>query len=127
MVPTARSLLLQVPPVGVALRVTVEFAQTVAVPPIAPGNELTVTFWVAKQVLGVVKVMVAVPNALPLTTPVAMPTLAIDPSLLVQLPGVAVLANVVVCPTHTVAVPVIAGGEAITVTVWETEQPVPMV
>jgi hypothetical protein len=69
--------------------------------------------------------MVAVPADAPaVTSPVDAPTVAIAVLLLVHVPVVGVLASVVVCPTHTDAVPVIAVGEASTVTMVLIEQPV---
>lgn len=50
--------------------------------------------------------MLAVPAVLPFTTP-EVPTVAIAGLLLLHVPPVVTLANVVVSPTHTDAVPVI--------------------
>jgi len=60
-------------------------------------------------------VILAVPDATPDTIPVE-PTVAIDPLLVDQVPPDTELDNVVLLPTHTVAVPVIADGTAFTVT-----------
>ena len=64
--------------------------------------------------------MVAVPPATPYTVPVDALTVATEALLLVQVPPEAVLANTVVLPGHTVAVPVMAAGVALTVTTVPT-------
>ena len=61
--------------------------------------------------------IVAVPCIIPVTVPETGSTEAIVVAVLVQVPPVEVLANKVVPPTHTVGVPVIAAGGALTVTV----------
>ena len=62
--------------------------------------------------------IVDVPADTPVTIPVTDPTVAIpdDPEL--HVPPAIVLSSVVVSPTHTLMVPVIAGGEVFTVTVF---------
>ena len=67
--------------------------------------------------------MVGVPAATPVTTPVDAPTVAWLVLLLLQLPPEGVLFNVVVAPTQTLAVPVIAIGCALTVTGCVTKHP----
>ena len=64
-----------------------------------------------------------VPGATPVTMPVALPIVAtpVLPELHVPLPVVQF--NVTVAPTHNVAVPVMAAGEARTVTVLLTAAP----
>ena len=69
--------------------------------------------------------MVAVPVLTPVTTPDVELTLAVPDKLLVHVPPVGVELNVVVEPIQTDAVPVIAAGEALTVTVANDSQPVP--
>lgn len=67
--------------------------------------------------------MVGVPAESPVTTPVAL----IEPwvvLLLDHVPPAGVLLSVVVRPTHTVAGPVIAVGNALTVATTEEAQPV---
>jgi hypothetical protein len=59
--------------------------------------------------------MVEFPAVTPVTTPVADPTVALA-LLLLHVPPVVLLARVVVCPTHTLAEPVLAGRAASTVT-----------
>jgi hypothetical protein len=70
--------------------------------------------------------MVDVPPVLPVTIPAAS-TVATVVLLLLQVPPVVVLVSVVVCPAHTIGVPPIAAGEAITVTTIDAVQPVPIV
>ena len=69
--------------------------------------------------------MVAVPVLTPLTTPDVELTLAMPEALLAHVPPVGVELNVVVEPIQTDAVPVIAVGEVLTVTVATDSQPVP--
>jgi hypothetical protein len=69
-------------------------------------------------------VIVAVFAATPLTTPVEEPTVAVVTSLLLHVPPDAASVKPVVKPTHTVAMPVMAGGSAFTVTVVVAVQPV---
>ena len=57
-----------------------------------------------------------VPIATPVTIPDVTPTVAIGGVLLVQMPGVGVLASVVVVPIHTLVLPVIGVGYGFTVT-----------
>jgi hypothetical protein len=68
--------------------------------------------------------MVAVPAATPLTIPVAEPTVAVVTSLLLHVPPLVLLVKFVVAPVHIVPVPVIAEGNALTVTVVVALQPV---
>lgn len=63
--------------------------------------------------------MVAVPAAIPVTTPEPVPTVATVVAADDHVPGVVALANVVLPPAHTVAVPVIVAGNGCTVTVTE--------
>jgi hypothetical protein len=60
--------------------------------------------------------MVVVPTPIPVTTPVAAPTVAMVRFDDDHVPPVATSFSVVVEPRHTVAVPVIAGGAGFTVT-----------
>ena len=61
-------------------------------------------------------VMLEVPPAIPVTTPVLEPIVATPPELLVQVPPPVASVNVVVSPTQTFVVPVIATGSGFTVT-----------
>jgi hypothetical protein len=68
-----------------------------------------------------------VPAATPLVTPVVETTLAIEVLLLVQVPLAVPSVSVVVAPAQADAVPPMAAGEALTVTTFETMQPVAVV
>ena len=61
--------------------------------------------------------MVDVPADTPITRPVDEPIVATGVMLLLQVPPVVASLSKVVAPTHTLAVPVIAGGPEVTVTV----------
>lgn len=67
--------------------------------------------------------MLALPVAIPVTTPVDEPTVAIEVVPLLQVPPVVALLKVVEPPTHSSAVPVFAPGAALTVTVTTLRQP----
>jgi hypothetical protein len=102
--------LAHVPPVVVLLNEIVEPAHTDVVPVIAAGNAFTVTTFVAAVVPQPVLIaydIVAVPVVTPVTMPFAEPIVATPALALLHTPPPAVLANVVVLPLHTDAVPVI--------------------
>jgi len=87
------------------------------------GKGLTVSTIVARQPPTVYVMVGAVPpDAIPVTIPVADPTVALDMSLLVHAPPAGVEFNVVVAPAQTVGLPLIGVGEAFTVTVAVREQ-----
>lgn len=65
----------------------------------------------------------AVPTATPVTMPLAEPTLATLPLLLLHAPLVGVELSVLVDPSQIVRVPVMPVGVEITVTVLFAEQP----
>ena len=116
-------------PAGVPdpVRVTVLPTHTVEVPVIV-GNAFTVTVSVMLQPLSFVYVIVVVPAATPVTTPLLV-IVATDASLDAHgvLPaGVPDPVRVTVLPTHTVEVPVIVGN-AFTVTVSVMLQPLSFV
>jgi hypothetical protein len=69
--------------------------------------------------------MLAIPELIPVTTPVVATTVAVPVAPLVQLPPVGPLLSVVVLFSHTCSVPVIASGNGFTVTVAVFRQPVP--
>ena len=72
--------------------------------------------------------MVAVPGPeIPLTIPVDAPIVATAVLLLLHVPPATVLLSVILDPTHTADVPVIAAGIAYTVTVAYATQPAAMV
>ena len=64
------------------------------------------------------------PVPVPVTTPDAEPTVATPVALLVHVPPLVVLVSVVVIPTQVLAVPAIASGSGLTVTVTDLKQPV---
>jgi hypothetical protein len=116
-------LLAHVPPDTVLFSVIMLPAHTEEGPLIADGAAFTVTIAVAIQPLPNVYVIVAVPAAIPVTTPVVL-IVAVNALLLVHVPPVVVLARVVVLPSHTAWVPVIVAGKAFTVIVADVSQPV---
>ena len=63
-----------------------------------------------------------VPAAKPATMPV-LPMLPMPVWLLLQLPPLVVLLRVVVLPSHSAAVPLMAAGDVLTVTVAVVRQP----
>ncbi len=67
--------------------------------------------------------MGAVPAELPVITPVVSPTVAVELLLLLQVAPAVVVDKVVVAPIHTEAVPVMAPGSGLTVTVTAALQP----
>ena len=109
------------PPATEAVRLITEPAQTVVGPEIVPVGVPVVMVTEAvvlavPQLPEIVYVIVAVPAAIPVTTPDVL-TVATEASLVVHVPPPTVSANVVVPPTHAVVVPVMvpALGEAFTV------------
>lgn len=126
-VPTPILLLLHVPPTGVEFNVVVYPIHTFIVPVIVVGKGLTVTIAYALQPVAKLYVIVAVPvvnTAPPVTSPVVDPILAITVALLLQIPPVGTSLNEVVRPAHTERVPLMAEGNAYTVTVAVIIQPV---
>lgn len=121
----AELLLLQVPVPPLLLTVAVAPMQTLPAPVIAGGNGFTVSVRVMEQpVEESVKVMVVVPAATPLTTPVAMLIVAVPVLLLAHVPPPALLLKVADEPTHTAAAPDMAGGGPLTVILVVVKQPV---
>lgn len=86
------------------------------VPVIAPGELLTVIAIVARQPVGKLYVMVAVPMLRPLTRPVVAFTVAIVMLSLLQVPPAGASLSADVNPTHTEVLPLIVPGSALTVT-----------
>jgi hypothetical protein len=103
-------LLVQVEAPDPLVSVLVLPSQTLAVPPIAAGSGLTTTGMLAKQPEAIVYIILGVPAPTPVTIPVPAPTEAIAPLLVDHVPPAIEFDNVVVDPTHTVAVPPIAAG-----------------
>ena len=117
-------LLLHVPPAGVEFNVVVKPTHTAALPVIAVGLALTVTVAVTVHPVPKEYVIVDVPAAAPVTTPVVDPIKAL-PLLLLHPPPPGVEFKVVVKPTHTPNVPVIGVGVVLTFTTVVFKQPVP--
>lgn len=116
-VATVRLLLAHVPPVGVELSVVAEPMQIAAVPVITLGIGFTVTSRVVEQPVDVsVNVMVDVPALIPFTV-VVVPGDVTAATLGVLLAHEPLPAPVrpVVCPWHTLALPVMAAGGVFTV------------
>lgn len=112
----ADPLTLHVPPALAFVNVIDELSQTVLAPPIAAGSGFTVTTTETVQPVPNEYIIVDVPGANPLTSPVAEPTVATPVALLVHSPPPGEN-KVVVVPTQALAVPVIGDGADITVTV----------
>ena len=105
--------LLHTPPPVASDNVSVKPSQIGALPRIAAGNGFTVTIAVCKQPVPNSYVIIAVPADTPVTPPVAL-TVAEPVLLHVPLPVASV--KLVVEPTQTLSVPVIAAGAGFTVT-----------
>ena len=114
-------LLLHVPPAVVLARVVDEPRQVDGEPVIA-ANGATETTVVALQPF-VLYVIVALPEATPVTTPVEVPTVAIVLLLLLHVPPAIAQLSDEVPPAHNVVVPVIEA-TALTVASVVTKQPV---
>ena len=123
-VATPNTVLVHVPPDGEELNVVVNPTHTVGVPVMVPGVVLTVTNCVTKQ-LPTVYVIFAVPTLTLVTTPVPAPTLATAVFPLVHVPPEVVVLNSVDPPIHIAAVPVIAAGVVLTVTIKYDSHPAP--
>jgi hypothetical protein len=117
--------LLHVPPGVVADKLVEEPEHTVLLPTIE-GTATTVTSLVVVQpVAAAVNVIVDVPEEAPVTAPIALlvPIVATDRVPLTHVPPTEFV-RVVVVPTQVVAVPPIAAGSALTVTIAVFLQPV---
>jgi hypothetical protein len=95
----------------------------VLLPEIVDGAWFTITNAVALHPLLIIYDMVVEPIDTPVTTPVVLPTLAIDEFAEIQEPPVVVLVSVVVLPIHTLVLPPMAAGVALTVTTCLVKQP----
>jgi hypothetical protein len=122
-VATAVLLLLQTALPEASTSVVAEPTQTLDDPEIGAGSALTVTTVVTKQPVGSVYEITAVPVATPVTTPVPL-TVARELLLELHEPPTDEVLKPVVCPTHTVAVPVIGNGNGFTVIAYLVKQPV---
>ena len=123
-VATPPALLLQVPPASGSVNVTELLVHTVLDPAIAPGVWFTVTVVVAGVPQPFEYVIVTVPAATPVIMPDVLPAVAMERSLLLQLPTPPGLLNVVVAPVQTLVVPVMPAGAPLTTNVETVLQPV---
>jgi hypothetical protein len=114
--------LLHTPPAVTSDKVRVEPAQTEPPPAIAAGAGVTVITLVVRQP-PILYVMVVTPAETPVTTPDAESTDAIEGLRLVHKPPDIESPNVVEDPVHTVLLPEIGAGAAVTVTDLVTLQP----
>jgi len=109
--------LIHVPPAGVSVSDVYNPLQTLRWPPMAPGATSTVTVAIALHpVAKIVYVIVAVPEACPVTMPVPRPTVATKTSELPHVPPMVVSVIDVVKPGHICMIPKIADGSGLTVT-----------
>jgi hypothetical protein len=122
-VPVTMFRLLQVPPAGVLFSVVVLFTHTVLVPVITVGEACTVVTCIAVQPL-LLYVMLAVPTATPLTTPVLLFTVATAGVLLLHVPPGTDVPSGKVALRHTDVPPVIEPMGVPTVAVNALAQPV---
>jgi hypothetical protein len=88
------------------------------------GNGCTVTTATRGQPNAELAEIVAVPAAMPVTTPEVMPTVATEVAELVHVTPVIAVESVVVPKTQTSSKPVIGGGVAFTFILCDIEQPV---
>jgi len=122
-VPTARFVLLHVQ-LGVAeFRSVVAPSHTVNEPVITDGTCPTVTIATVEQP-DVLYVILDVPAATPVTTPVPLTTVATVVVLLLHAPPLGPELNVVVLPTQVNRVPVIGSAPVVTVATTVALQPV---
>ena len=115
-VPAASAAELHAPPAVLLLNAVVRPAHTVAFPLIADGRLLIVTVTVAMQPAGNVYIIVAVPPAIPATWPEPS-TVAFAVLLLLQVPPAVASVIDIVDAAHTVAIPAMAAGAGLIVTV----------
>jgi hypothetical protein len=124
MVATAVVPEVQLPPTAASDKVIVLPTHTVEGPRMAVGEELTVSVVVAMQPPGNAYVIIVVPIVMPHAVPEEEPIVATDVLLLVHMPPGTASVNAVQLPAHTPVAPVMGDGEAKTVTVVVTVQPV---
>ena len=116
--------LAQVPAAGVLDNEVALPSQTVKEPVIEVGNGFTVIVVVVRQPVGSVYVTTAIPEEMPVTTPVVEPTETTEP-VTPHVPPDEVDERLAVPPTHiAVLPPVIAAGTGLTVTIVDCEQPI---
>jgi hypothetical protein len=108
-------LLVHVPGLDASVSVEVRPTHTFVVPPIAAGNAFTVIGVVTEQPVGIVYIILGVPADTPVTMPDEAPAVACPGLLLVHVPPTVASLSVVVWPTQTTGVPVVATGVWLTV------------
>jgi hypothetical protein len=126
-VATVVLLLLHVPPAVASLNIVVSPKHTFVLPVIGAGNGFTVTVVVMKQPNVYVIVVVAAvvpPNEPPVKNPLTGLIVAMVVFALLHIPPALASLKVVVRPWHTIVLPVITAGSALTVTVVVEAQPV---
>jgi len=120
--------LLQLPLVGVAVSVTVEFWHTWTPVLVITGSEFTVTTVLRVQPFALVNMMVVLPDAIPPATPPGEEIVPMAGETLIHVPPAAgVLLSVVVVPMHTPSIPVMVVGVSSIVTIAVVKQPVGVV
>jgi hypothetical protein len=112
------------PPVVIIPSVVGEPAHTVITPVIAAGLAFTVIALMTIHPEPSEYVIVTLPAATPVTTPVEEPTIALVTALLVHTPPPMESVNVVESLVHTVDAPLIVLGAPLTVIVFVVSQPV---
>lgn len=122
-VPTVGSAELHVPPGDGSVSVMVDPRHTFVGPLIAAGDDETVTVVVVAHP-PTVYVMVAVPNAMPLSNPLVEPIVATAVLLLAHIPPGIAFVSVVLSPAHIRSTPEIGPGTRLTVTTAMVAQPV---
>jgi hypothetical protein len=110
-------------PLPELVKIVVEASHTEVVPLIADGNGFTVTTALAWQPVDNIYVILEVPEATPVTTPLPVPIVAMAVLPLLQLP-LPELVSVVVEPVQTSELPLIADGNGFTVATIIAWQPV---
>ncbi len=114
--------LVHVPPGTGFVSVIVEPIQTVLLPDMGPGAALTVTDFVLLHPSFVYDI-VTTPADTPFTSPPVAVTVAIALLLLLHMPPAVRLASVMVVPAQSDDGPMMAEGEAFTVSVFDVRQP----
>jgi hypothetical protein len=115
------------PPTGL-LSVVVAPGHSEVIPDMPPGDEVTVTSVVVKQLVAAdVKVMVAEPTATPVTRPLGDGPKVTVAKLVLELvhvpPPISRSVSMVVAPAHTLVTPCIGGGGVLTVITVVVVQP----
>jgi hypothetical protein len=124
-VAVAGVLLTHVPAPDASLSVTVAPGHMESVPATAAGNGFTVSTFVVVQPVDVsVNVIVVVPAVTPPIVPVAAPIVAVAGVLLTHVPAPDASVKVVVVPGQTERAPLMAAGNALTVSTLVVVQPV---